>query len=464
MPRPTSPVSCRTRHIAAALGLLVTAIAPLALIRAEEPPADLVDELVLKAADQFTTSTDPTFSRWLSALVGAGRTSAALDAARGRWHPGSRCWGLAAVARAMVEAGEREDAGAVAVSALAAGRLSTVPERRTRAVARAAAALHLAGREKERDAALLEVESGLGSVDNIFTRAQIAGDLADAGRFELARKILSEDEASVGNHRDSVLRVFRALVRDRRFSEARATAERLAVRPRDRSDALLLLSRALFDAGHPRTARETQDAALRREDGSWRAGNDLVLTATILSETGRGQLALELISAAAEAARAAGDPFLGGLLNVQVAEAFWKLGRADEARAAAERLAPSSAGRSAAESAVVAALARQGRIREARERAARLAGGSDAAHHHRQTAYLRIAAELGRQGRADDARGVIQDIGGPSYRESACREAAIGLVAAKRYVTAVELADACTRGGARLEAYRVVLRALTRGT
>ncbi len=77
---------------------------------------------------------------------------------------------------------------------------------------------------------------------------------------------------------------------------------------------------------------------------------------------------------------------------------------------------------------------------------------------------MRIAAELGGHGRAEDAHRVIVDIDGPSYRDGACRDAAVNLAQAGRFVAAVEIAERCTEGSNRLEVYTAVVRALHRGT
>ncbi len=136
----------------------------------EEPVEDLVGELIHKAPDLVSRGNDSAAGQWFAVLVDAGRLDPALEVARRCRLAQSRCWGWprspapwqrpeTSIARGLSPPKPWPPAG------------TEVQDRRTAAIARAAAALHHAGREEERDAALLEVETGLAGIENRFGRA-----------------------------------------------------------------------------------------------------------------------------------------------------------------------------------------------------------------------------------------------------------------------------------------------------
>ena len=366
------------------------------LIAARDTP-DLACALRLAFHRDQLTARNTNIPASLPAVWAAlGQPARAQALATSITYPGQRVQALVQVAEALAEAGQHQQAAAIAAEAEATARAPTDPDSQDDVLAQVAGALAKTGQHQQAEATARAItDSGW----RAYALAKVAGALAGAGQHQQAEAIAR----AITNH----------------YWQAEALAK---------------VAETVAGAGQHQQAAalaaEAEAAARAITDPEVRA-DALARVAETLAGAGRRQRAAALAAEAEAAARAIADPFLQAQTLAQVAGALAGAGQYKQAEATA-RAITDSYWRTPALAHVAEALAEAGRHQQAAALAAEAeaAARAPADPDWRAQTLSRLAEALAKAGQYRQAEATARTITEPYWQAQALAHVAESLAKA----------------------------------
>ncbi|MGH3220780.1 MAG: hypothetical protein ACRDPY_19135 [Streptosporangiaceae bacterium] len=262
--------------------------------------------------------------------------------ARSLSDPGRQARALAAVAGALAQVGQHEQAATVAARAESMARSVTDPGRQARALAAVAGALAQAGQHEQ----AATVAARAGTVAHSVTDAQwppeglmaVAGALAQAGQHEQAATVAARAETATRSHSvpywraEALAAVAGALARTGQHEQAKTVA-RSITDPDEQVEVLAAVAGALAQAGQHEQA---ETVARSITDPYWQA-RALAAVAGALAQAGQHEHAAAVAARAETVTRSITHPDRQAEELVEVAGALAQAGQHEQAAAVAAR-------------------------------------------------------------------------------------------------------------------------------